>query len=253
MSERIAPGPFEPSEPADVPAAAGTFTVGEALSFAWQKYTGNALLWILFVLLLVVANLVFNSGSLSTDNVAEVQQSMRSPGEAGFPALVRAVLTFAGTGLGLVLGLIGVVASGILQGMGTAAALDEAGGAKPTFAGLFRPRNLGMIVVAALLLVVAQAVGAALCGIGLLVVAVFAVFTYQGVIDKDQNAWAAFTASFRLVGRNLGPVLLLELALLGINVLGALLCGLGLLITIPVTLIALAFAYRRLAGGPVVA
>lgn len=251
MSENTAYGPFD--EPAHVPAAAGTFEVGEALRFAWQRFTGNALLWILFVLLLVVANLVFNSGTFSSDNLDEVQNSVRTAGQGGYPTLVETVLTFAGTGVGLAFALLGVVVSGILQGMGTAAALREVSGEKPTFAGLFQPRNLGMVVVAALLLFAAQVVGALLCGIGLLVVAVFAVFTYQGVIDRDLNAWAAFTESFRLVGRNFGSVILLELALLGINVLGALLCGLGLLITIPLTLIALSFAYRRLTGGPVVA
>ncbi|MBE1877774.1 hypothetical protein [Myceligenerans pegani] len=222
----------------------GSFRVGEALGYAWRTFTGNALVWILFVLLLIVVGAVFNSG-----NITSYQEMLRDSGSLSYTTQMDTGLTFGGS----LLGLIGAVLTGIIQGLGTNAALREASGVKPTFASLFQAPKLGMIVVAALLLTAAQFVGALLCGVGLLVVAVFAVFTYQGVIDKDQNAWDAFIASFKLVGRNFGAVFLLELALLGINILGAIPCGLGLLVTIPLSLIALAFAYRRLTGGPVMA
>ena len=221
-----------------------TFRVGEAIGFAWRKFTGNALLWILFVLLLVVVHSVFNSG-----NITSYQDAMRDMGDASFASEFSTGLSVGASSLGVV----GAFVAGILQGMGTSAALREVGGGRPSFASLFQPANLGMIVVAALLLLAAQFVGALLCGVGLIVVAIFAVFTFQGVADHGVNAWQAFTGSFRLVGRNFGQVFLLELALLGINILGAIPCGLGLLITIPLSLIALSFAYRRLTGGPIVA
>lgn len=262
MSENTARGPVEPPEgrpefpggsapgPASSyqqsshqPAAAGTFRVGEALRFAWEKFKGNPLVWILLVLLLVVVGTVFNSG-----NISQYQETMRDIDDMS-TTQVDTGLTFGSS----LLSLIGAILAGILQGMGVSTALREVGGEKPTFASLFRPANLGMIVVAALLLLAAQFVGALLCGVGLIVVAIFAVFTYHGVADQGLNAWAAFTASWRLVGRNFGAVFLLELALLGINILGAIPCGLGLLITTPLTFIALSFAYRRLAGGPVAA
>ncbi|GAB4083632.1 hypothetical protein GCM10028784_02620 [Myceligenerans cantabricum] len=225
------------------PAAAGTFRVGEALGFAWSRFTGNALLWILFVLLVVVVNALFNSGNISS--YQEMAQDPANMAEVSAGVNVSA--------LSSLLGLVGAVVTGILQALGTNAALREVSGEKPTFGQLFRLRSWGMVVLTALLLLLAQFVGLLLCGVGLLVVAVFAVFTYQGVIDKGQGAWEAFTTSFKLVGRNFGSVFLLELALLGLNIVGALLCGLGLLITIPLTLIATSFAYRRLAGGPVMA
>ncbi|MBO0608070.1 hypothetical protein [Myceligenerans salitolerans] len=218
-------------------APVGSFRVGEALGYAWGRFTGNPLLWVLFALLLIVVGLAFNSGNFTSF------QSVWNSGSASAEV---------DTG-GSLLGLVGVVLAGILQGLGTNAALREVSGQKPTFASLFRAPNLGMIVVAALLLIAAYFVGSLVCGIGLLVVAVFAVFTYQGVIDRNQNAWEALMASFRLVGRNFGAVFLLELALVGINILGAIPCLLGWLITMPLSYLALAFAYRRLTGGPVMA
>lgn len=215
----------------------GSLRVGEAIGYAWRKFTGNALVWILFALLVIVVGIVFNSGNFTS------YQGVWESGNASAEM---------DTG-GSLLGLVGAVLVGILQGLGTNAALREVSGQKPTFASLFRARNLGMIVLAALLLIAAQFVGLLLCLIGFPVVLIFAVFTYQGVIDKDQNAWEAFIASFKLVGQNFGAVFLLELALFGINILGLIPCGLGLLITIPLSYIALSFAYRRLTAGPVAA
>ncbi|MBL0887888.1 hypothetical protein [Myceligenerans indicum] len=227
--------PSSPTPYSGAPAPA--FRVGEALGYGWNKFAGNALLWIVFVLLLLVVSVVFNSG-----NIPSYQDMWDS-------SQTNSGVSFGGS----LLGLIGAVLAGIVQGLGTNAALREVSGQKPTFGSLFQAPNLGMIIVAALLLIAAEFVGFLVCGIGLLVVLVFAVFTYQGVIDKNQNAWEAFTASFRLVGKNFGAVFLLELALFGINILGLIPCGLGLLITIPLSYIALSFAYRRLVGGPVMA
>ena len=47
----------------------------------------------------------------------------------------------------------------------------------------------------------------------------------------------------------LSPLLLI-LALAAINLVGAIPCGLGLLVTMPVSVIALTYAYRVLTGGP---
>lgn len=224
--------PTEPQQPA-APGSPASFRVGEALGYAWGKFTGNTLMWILFTLLLLVVGIVFNSGNVTS------YQGITDPGD------LSAEINVGGS----LFGLIGTFLVAVIQGLGVGGALREASGQKPTFASLFQPANLGAIVVAALLLIGASIVGSLLCGVGLLVVAVFAVFTYQGVIDRNQNAWEAFIASFRLVGQNFGAVFLLELALLGINILGAIPCGLGLLITIPLTYLALSFAYRRLTGG----
>lgn len=63
----------------------------------------------------------------------------------------------------------------------------------------------------------------------------------------------SFRRSAELTRGALGPLLALGLALLAINLLGAALLGLGLLVSVPVTVLALAGAYRSLAGGEVLA
>lgn len=220
----------------------GAFGVGEALSFGWSRFTGNWLFWVLFWLLLVVVFAISNSGSFGDYqeiNEAAMRGDISSQAAAGVSAGSSA------------LGFIGGLILSLLVAFGINAALREVSGEKATWGSLFRVNNLGMVILTVLLLLVANFVGALLCGLGLIALAIFAPFTYHGVVDKGQNAWEAFTSSFRLVGRNFGAVFLLELALLGLSIVGLITCGLGLFITGPLSFLALAYAYRRIAGGPV--
>jgi uncharacterized membrane protein len=220
------------------------FRVGEALSFGWARFKGNWLFWVLFVLLTFVIGAIFNSGS-----VGDIQEQINASSD---PEAMQELAASA-SGASSLLQLIGSLVLAVLQALGINAALREVSGEKATWGTLFKVNSYGMIILAALLLMVASFVGVLLCGLGLIAVAIFAVFTYHNVVDKGMNAWAAFTSSFSLVGKNFGAVFLLELALFGINILGAILCGLGLFITLPLSVLALAFAYRRLTGGPVAA
>lgn len=222
----------------------GSFSVGEALGFAWNRFKGNALFWVLFVLLTIVVAAIFNSGSFG--DYQEINEAaMNGDISSG---------TAAGVSFGSsLLGLIGSLVGSVLSALGINAALREVAGEKATWGTLFKVDAFGMVLLAALLLLVAGFVGLLLCLVGAVVVAIFAPFTYHNVIDKGMNAWAAFTSSFRLVGQNFGSVFLLELALLGLNIAGAIVCGLGLFITIPLSVLALAYAFRRLTGGPVAA
>jgi hypothetical protein len=223
---------------------ASPFQVGEALRFAWERFKGNWLFWVLFVLLTFVVGAIFNSGS-----AGDIQEQINASSD---PEAMQELATTMSGGSS-VLGLIGSLVLGVLQALGINAALREVSGEKATWGNLFKANNFGMIILAALLLMVASFVGVLLCGIGLIAVAIFAVFTYHNVVDKGLNAWAAFTSSFSLVGKNFGAVFLLELALFGINILGAIPCGLGLFVTLPLSVLAIAFAYRRVTGGRVAA
>jgi uncharacterized membrane protein len=220
------------------------FQVGEALRFAWDRFKANWLFWVLFVLLTFVVGAIFNSGS-----AGDIQEQINASSD---PEAMQELATTMSGGSSL-LGLIGSLVLGVLQALGINAALREVSGEKATWGNLFKANNFGMIILAALLLMVASFVGVLLCGIGLIAVAIFAVFTYHNVVDKGLNAWAAFTSSFSLVGKNFGAVFLLELALFGINILGAIPCGLGLFVTLPLSVLAIAFAYRRITGGRVAA
>ncbi|WP_369374948.1 hypothetical protein AB1046_10250 [Promicromonospora sp. Populi] len=225
----------------------GPFAVGEALGFAWNRFKGNWLFWVLFVLLLVIVFGIFNGSTISeysdrANDVAEAQAT-----GVGMGMGIGTGVSFGSTSLGIVGSLI----LSVLSALGINAALREVSGEKATWGNLFKISSYGMVILTGLLLLVANFIGLLLCGLGAIALAIFAPFTYHHVVDKSLGAWTALTSSFRLVGQNFGAVFLLELALLGINILGSIPCGLGLFITLPLSIVAMAFAFRRLTGGPI--
>jgi uncharacterized membrane protein len=86
-----------------------------------------------------------------------------------------------------------------------------------------------------------------------LVLGFFVQFFGYAILDENVGAIDGIRRSFDVVKTGFGELLLLWLAAVGINIVGALLCGVGLLVTLPVTAIAWAFAWRRLTGGPIAA
>lgn len=88
-------------------------------------------------------------------------------------------------------------------------------------------------------------------GLILLIVPAFYVLSRYGlfpffIIDKDSGPIEALKQSSKATEGIRWDLFLFFLAAIGINILGALVFGVGLLVTIPVTLLALTTLYRRL-------
>jgi len=91
-------------------------------------------------------------------------------------------------------------------------------------------------------------VGLALCLIpGLLAVALY-LFPYLFMVDRKLAFWEAMESSRKLVLQDLLGYLLFLILLILINFLGLLLLGVGLLITFPVSIAAVAVAYHETVG-----
>ncbi|MEN9279527.1 MAG: hypothetical protein Q6I77_01760, partial [Gloeomargarita sp. DG_1_4_bins_134] len=68
-------------------------------------------------------------------------------------------------------------------------------------------------------------------------------FVQLMIIDQNLNWWPAMEMSRQLITRKFFPMFGFLLLLVLINFGGALLCGLGLLVTVPLTCCALTVAY----------
>jgi len=132
------------------------------------------------------------------------------------------------------------------------ACLDIADGKPVTIGSFFQPRNLGMAILAALLVGVITALGSFLCFIPGLIFGIFAQYTVPFVIDRSLSAIKGLTASFQTVASNIGPALLAWLVGVAATIVGALACGIGLLVAVPFAALILIYAYRKLSGGQVV-
>ncbi len=105
---------------------------------------------------------------------------------------------------------------------------------------------LGQLFLVGLVSGILIAIGILLCivpGLYLMVGYMFASFL---VVARRLDFWPAMETSRRAVTDNLGEMIVLLLALLGINVLGALACLVGLIVTVPLSYCALVVAYHKI-------
>jgi len=117
------------------------------------------------------------------------------------------------------------------------------------FGDLFKGFNFFIpTLVAAILIGLFTFLGTLLCIIPGLVVAAMYKFTYLFIVDKRMDFWPAMEASHAVVKNDyFGFTMFLLLAVL-VNILGALCCIVGLLVSIPVTFAAITVAYKELVG-----
>lgn len=228
-----------PPPPPPVPGAA-SFQVGNAFNYGWKKfqeYLGPILIaMLIFFVINVAVNLI---GSLFIGGVGEITD----PDDIG-------IGMFFSFGY-FVFGLLGALISLLIQAAVVRGALDITKGERIELSTFLSTENLGQIILATILLAVGVTIGLILCIVPGLILIFYSQFTYQFIIDKGLPAFDAIKASFALVNQNLVSVVGLFFASILAFIAGALLCGVGLIVAIPVTIIATAYAYRMMTGQTV--
>ncbi len=73
-------------------------------------------------------------------------------------------------------------------------------------------------------------------------------FANMVIVDTDQTAWQSIKTSYFITKQHTTKTILLFLMVVGINILGALLLGIGLLASIPVSQLIIAKYYRQISG-----
>jgi len=216
-------------------------SIGEAFNYGWTKFTQNVGGIILGVLAYVVVIGI----------IVGIFYGILIAGAAAADGR-------NGAGFGAFFGFSGLLLSGILMLLVTfmqagiiRASLEISYGRRIEFATFFQFTDFGKVVVAALLVGVLTAVGTALCYVPGIVFAFFAQFTLFFVLDKGLGAVDALKASFSLVNKNLGTVVLLYIGVLVAEFVGYLVCGIGIIVAYPVALLATTYVYRRLLNEPV--
>jgi hypothetical protein len=144
----------------------------------------------------------------------------------------------------------------LIQAAFIRAALDVTEGRQLSFGDFFKFVEPGPVILTALILAL---IGAVLNSIpffgGLVAVVVnfLLVFTFWFVIDKHLAPIDALKASYTLVTRNLSTTVLFYLASIAVYIAGFIVCFVGLLVALPVVLLATAFLFKRLLGDPIAA
>jgi uncharacterized membrane protein len=218
--------------------------------WAWNKLSKNAVPLIVAslvyaVILGIVYGIVYGlaielapeSSYTSSDNGASVSYS------AGFGFASILVL--------IVGWIVLLVVAGAVQSAFVSGVLEIANGRQVAIGDFFKPRNIGNVIVATLIVGVLSAIGSALCIFPGLVVDFLLMFTIIALLDRNLSPVDAIRASFETTTKYVGPAVLAFLVALAIVLVGAIACGVGLIVAAPVETLFLVYTYRRLNGAEV--
>lgn len=253
------PGGYPPPPPpqggyAPLPPGYGmppAFSVGEAFNWAWNKFTKNAgpliVAGLVFFLISFVVSMLSNAflQAVSSPDVTSVNYG------DGMVETVGWSLGGAGIAVLMLSWIVELVVRSTIGSAYFVGLLDIADGRPVSFGSFFRPRNIVAVVLAALLVGVATAVGLVLCILPGLAVLVFAWFTTVAIVDRNLAPMDGIRTSLAIVKANFGTVLLAWLVTVGIELVGLLACGVGLLVAIPVSYLFQVYTWRKLSGGMV--
>jgi uncharacterized membrane protein len=115
---------------------------------------------------------------------------------------------------------------------------------------LWHPRSFWKYVAASVLAGLATIVGLILLIVPGIIIGIMVAFATYIVIDLDLGPIEAIKHSAALTKGHRWHLLRLGLALLGLNILGFLALIIGLLVTIPVSILSVVHVYRALSGNP---
>jgi uncharacterized membrane protein len=246
-----APSGYPPAGPPGY-GGAQAFNVGEGFSWAWNKFSKNAGP-------LVIATLVYGLIVIVLQVIVNLLQAAVSPGVSDYSSsgsgfsyswstagmgLTGILISIAGWFVSLIVGA--AIQSGYISGV-----LDIANGQQVTVGSFFRPRNIGQVIVGGLIVGVITTIGLFLCVIPGLLASIMLVFTVVALLDRNLSAVDAVKTSFDTSKANFGNAFLTWLVGIAIVFVGAILCGVGLLVAVPVAALFLVFAWRRITGGQV--
>ena len=216
------------------------------MSWSWAKFTANAAPFVLGLLayvgvFIVAAILWFTIQGAILDTTINSNGTISSPGT--FMTLfvgALGVLIFAFLGYLIQAGVVRV-------------GLDVAAGRAAEVPRFFSTDRLAKVIIAGILVAVATFIGTLLCYIPGLIVGFLCQYFVLFIMDKDLEPVDSIKASVQFVLANLLPLLLVYLICGVIIFIGAILCGVGLLVAIPVAVLVQVFAYKTLQGEPVAA
>ncbi len=247
-----APPPPAGYPPAGYPGGPAQYSVGDAFSWAWNKFSKNAaalivptLVYALIVGIVggIVYGLAFALAPSGVTTYDSYDSGFSYEYSAGFGVASFIVLALGGL---ILLVLLAAISSAYISGI-----LDIANGVPVTVGSFFKPRLIGPVIIATVLVGVATAIGNALCYLPGLIVSIFAFFTTVALLDRNLSAIDAIKASIDITKNNFVQVLITWLLFAVIIFVGSLLCGIGIIVAAPVAILFEVYAFRRLTGGQV--
>ena len=229
-----------------VTVAHNRISVGEAFSWAWNKFSKNAAP-------LIIATLVYGLILVVLQVIVNLLQAAVSPGVSDYTSSGSGFsyswsTTSMGLG-GILISIVGwfvsLIVGAAIQSGYISGVLDIANGQQVSVGSFFRPRNIGQVIIAGLIVGVITTIGFFLCVIPGVIASIMLVFTVVALLDRNLSPVDAVKTSFELSKANFGNAFVTWLVGIAIVFVGALLCGVGLIVAVPVAALILVFAWRQ--------
>lgn len=211
------------------------YRVFEALGTGFRLFGKNAVPFLLLGVVVVVITLAFFGIGLLTSDHSTTSTSF----QANFSATE------------VILQLIGTVLSTLVSATLIKGALDAVDGRPVSLGAMFEGWDKLQVLIAAIIVNVVVAIGFVLLIVPGIIALFLTWFTTFFVVAGRQ-AVEALGASVNFASKHAGPILLTGLLALLVNVIGILLCVVGLFVSLPVTYLMAACAFRQLQGHAVV-
>ena len=225
------PPPYEGYQP---PVGGPTpFSPVDAISYGWKKFRENVGPILLAALLLIAISIVLSIIGRSFDG-----------GNVGSGMFSISVSSLVFQTLSTVISYI--VGAAIIRG-----ALDLTEGKKFDLGSAFGRLPYVNVIITSLIISVLETIGFILLIIPGLLVAFFTVFAMYFVVDKNQSPIEAITSSAKLVKDHIGDTVLLILLSIVVIIAGFIALCVGLLVALPIVVIATAYAFKKFQGEPV--
>lgn len=199
-----------------------TFSVKESLRFGWEAFKKRP--WILM------------GGFVLATAISGTASAILDPGEGAPLTLVTVLMVLASFVIGLIVELGLTTFSLRAHDSIETLKLGDLWNPSPLWRYFLGQIVVGAIVILGLILLVVPGIIAAL---GLMFVAYLIVDKQMGPIDALKESW-------RITKGHKGQLFLFTLAVIGINILGFLALLVGLLVTVPVSMLAAVHVYRTL-------
>lgn len=254
MSQVPPPPPYGSPTPPPYGAPQPAWDLGATVSWAWAKFQQN-LAMIAGALILIVGVIIIEFvglaivGGITTSKSVVCNTDTTTFGchtEGGTPFVVSIILSMLVVFAVVVFAQI--ASAGLIRG-----SLGVTQGRAFEVSDVFNFAQIGPILVTSLLVGVAVFVGSILCYIPGVIAGFLLSYSLYFVIDKDMAPMDAVKASYQLTTKNLGSTVVWYIVGALIAIAGAIACGVGILATIPITLLGTAYTYKKLTGQEVVA
>ena len=130
-------------------------------------------------------------------------------------------------------------------------ALDTTRGAQVTLGTMFEGLPWLHVILAGIIVSIASTIGFFLCVLPGFIVLLFCMWVNYFIVGRGEDAITALKSSFNLVKQRAGESIIAAILAFVVVLVGACLCGVGLLVAVPLSVLMLGWSWRTLLGEPV--